>query len=71
MGPPKYTHLMRIGTRVVVTFNANDNLEPSVGTIVADQVWSDKGQIYKVRGDDGTDNWYPAGWVSPLLKPVK
>jgi len=62
---------MKIGARVITTFDESDNLDPSVGIVVEQMHRRGKGLIVKVRGDDGVDNWYPVNWVSPLIRAVK
>ena len=62
---------MKSESRVIVTFPETDNLEPMVGKVVERLNTDDKGLVLKVRQDDGTKNWYPDGWVKPLLKSVE
>lgn len=59
---------MKTGTRVIVTFPEGDGLDPSPGKVIGQLVRSEKGLLIKVLHDTGLENWYPASWVSPLLR---
>jgi hypothetical protein len=61
---------MKTGTRVIVTFDEGNNLDPSPGKIIDWLVRSDKGLLTKVLHDNGQENWHPAKQVGPLLRPV-
>ena len=61
---------MKNGTRVIVTFDEEADLEPSPGKVIDRLVGPDNGLLIKVLHDNGQENWHPEGQVSPLLRSV-
>ncbi len=62
---------MEQGLRIIVSFRESDDLPPSPGKIVEQIYRFGREPLFKIKHDDGLENWYPESWVSPLLKPVK
>jgi len=61
---------MKIGTRVIVTFGEDANLDPSLGKVIDLRGGSEHGLLIKVLHDNGQENWHPEKQVSPLLRSV-
>ena len=59
---------MKVGDRVTVEDYANPGRRyPGAGTVI-ERAWkAPAGLIWKVRHDDGLENWYPDKDVAPLL----
>lgn len=58
---------MKLGDRVMATFP--DGLFIDVGEIIDGPVFRNGIAAFKVRHDD-FDNWVPADWLQPFIRPV-
>jgi len=61
---------MKMGTRVIVTFGEDANLDPSLGKVIDLRGGSEHGLLIKVLHGNGQENWHPEKQVSPLLRSV-